>query len=40
MEDSKELSSKTSHTLRKLRQHGLIQKVPRSRHYQVTSKGR
>jgi len=40
MEDAKKLSSKTSRTLRKLRQHGLIKKVPRSRRYQVTSKGR
>lgn len=35
-----ELSSKTSRTLKKLRQHGLIKKVPRSRRYHVTSKGR
>ena len=40
MEDAKKLSSKTSRTLRKLRQHGLIKKVPRSRRYQVTQKGR
>ena len=40
MEDAKKLSSKTSRTLRKLRQHGLIKKVPRSRRYHVTSKGR
>ena len=35
-----ELSSKTSRTLKKLRQQGLIKKVPRSRRYHVTSKGR
>lgn len=34
------LSSKTSRLLKKLRQHGLIKKVPRSRRYHVTSKGR
>lgn len=33
-------SSKTSRTLKKLRQHGLIKKVPHSRRYHVTSKGR
>ncbi len=38
--DAKKLSSKTSRTLKKLRQHGLIKKVPRSRRYHVTSKGR
>lgn len=38
--DAKKLSSKTSRTLKKLRQHGLIRKVPRSRRYHVTSKGR
>lgn len=36
----KKRSSKTSRTLKKLRQHGLIKKVPRSRRYHVTSKGR
>ena len=40
MKDAKKRSSKTSRTLRKLRQHGLIKKVPRSRRYHVTSKGR
>ena len=40
MEDAKKRSSKTSRTLRKLRRHGLIKKVPRSRRYQVTQKGR
>ncbi|MCI9338937.1 MAG: hypothetical protein HFH93_15680 [Lachnospiraceae bacterium] len=39
MEDAKKRSSKTSRTLRKLRRHGLIKKVPRSRRYQVTQKG-
>ncbi len=38
--DAKKLSSKTSRILKKLRQHGLIKKVPRSRRYHVTSKGR
>ncbi len=38
--DAKKLSSKTSRTLKKLRQHDLIKKVPRSRRYHVTSKGR
>ncbi len=37
--EHKKLSSKTSRTLKKLRQHGLIKKVPRSRRYHVTSKG-
>ena len=37
--DSKKLSSKVSRTLKKLRQHGLIKKVPKSRRYHVTSKG-
>lgn len=32
------LSSKTRRLLKKLRQHGLIKKVPRSRRYHVTSK--
>ena len=40
MQDAKKRSSRTSHTLKKLRQHGLIKKVPRSRRYHVTSKGR
>ena len=40
MKDVKKRSSKTSRTLKKLRQHGLIKKVPRSRRYHVTSKGR
>jgi len=40
MRDPKKLSSKTSRTLKKLRQHGLIKKVPHSRRYHVTSKGR
>ena len=33
-------SSKVSRLLKKLRQHGLIKKVPKSRRYHVTSKGR
>ncbi len=40
MRDAKKRSSKTSRILKKLRQHGLIKKVPRSRRYHVTSKGR
>ncbi len=40
IQNAKKLSSKTSRTLKKLRQHGLIKKVPRSRRYHVTSKGR
>ena len=40
IKDAKKLSSKTSRLLKKLRQHGLIKKVPRSRRYTVTSKGR
>ncbi len=40
IQDAKKRSSKTSRTLKKLRQHGLIKKVPRSRRYHVTSKGR
>ena len=40
IKDSHKLSSKTSRTLKKLRQHGLIKKVSRSRRYIVTSKGR
>ena len=38
--DENKRSSKTSRLLRKLRQHGLIKKVPRTRRYQVTAKGR
>lgn len=38
--NAKKLSSKTSRTLKKLRQHGLIKKVPHSRRYHVTSKGK
>ena len=40
IKDAKKLGSKTSRLLKKLRQHGLIKKVPRSRRYTVTSKGR
>ena len=40
MKDARKRSSKTSRILKKLRQHGLIKKVPRSRRYHVTSKGR
>ena len=40
IKDLQKLSSKTSRTLKKLRQHGLIKKVSRSRRYTVTSKGR
>ena len=40
IKDAKKLSSKVSRILKKLRQHGLIKKVPRSRRYHVTSKGR
>lgn len=39
IKDPKKLSSKVSRTLKKLRQHGLIKKVPKSRRYHVTSKG-
>ena len=39
IKDSRKLSSKVSRTLKKLRQHGLIKKVSRSRRYHVTSKG-
>lgn len=39
IKDHKKLSSKVSRTLKKLRQHGLIKKVPKSRRYHVTSKG-
>ena len=38
--DKGKLSAKTSRLLKKLRLHGLIKKVPRSRRYHVTSKGR
>lgn len=38
--DEKKRSSKTSRTLKKLRQHGLIRKIPRTRRYQVTARGR
>lgn len=40
IQDAKKLSSKTSNTLKKLRQHGLVRKVPGSRRYHVPSKGR
>ena len=40
IQDAKKRSSKTSRTLKRLRQHGLIKKVPHSRRYHVTSKGR
>lgn len=40
MKDARKRSSKTSRILKKLRQHALIKKVPRSRRYHVTSKGR
>ena len=40
IKDPGRLSSKVSRLLKKLRQHGLIKKVPRSRRYHVTSKGR
>lgn len=40
MKDVRKRSSKTSRILKKLRQHGLIKKIPRSRRYHVTSKGR
>ena len=40
VKDAKKRSSKTSRLLKKLRQHDLIKKVPRSRRYHVTSKGR
>ncbi len=39
IKDRKKQSSRTSRILKKLRQHGLIKKVPRSRRYHVTSKG-
>ena len=40
IKDPGKLGGKTSRLLKKLRQHGLIKKVPRSRRYTVTSKGR
>ena len=40
MKNQHKLSSKVSRLLIKLRGHGLIKKVPRSRRYHVTSKGR
>ena len=40
IKDPKKLGSKTSRLLKKLHQHGLLKKVPRSRRYHVTSKGR
>ena len=40
IKDQKKQSSKMSRILKKLRQHGLIKKVQRSRRYHVTSKGR
>ncbi len=40
IKDPKKLSSRTSRLLKKLRQHGLVKKVPKSRRYHVTSKGR
>ena len=39
IKDQKKQSSRTSRILKKLRQHGLIKKVPGSRRYHVTSKG-
>ena len=38
-ESAKKRSAKTSSLLKKLRLHGLIKKVPKSRRYHVTSKG-
>ena len=40
IQDAKKRSSRTSRILKKLRQHGLIKKVPHSRRYHVTPKGR
>lgn len=40
MQDRKKRSARTSRLLKKLRLHGLVKKVPRSRRYHVTSKGR
>ena len=40
IKDHQKRSSKTSRMLKKLRQHGLIKKVPKSRRYHITSKGR
>ena len=39
VESSTKRGPKTSRLLKKLRLHGLIKKVPRSRRYHVTSKG-
>lgn len=39
-ENEKKRSARTSRLIRKLRNHGLIKKVPRSRRYLVTHKGR
>ena len=39
-EDEKKRSAKTSRRIKKLRNHGLIKKVPRSRRYLVAHKGR
>ena len=40
IKDNRKLGSKTSRMIKKLRQHGLVKKVPKSRRYTVTSKGR
>ena len=40
IKDPRKLGPKTSRLLKKLRQHGLIKKIPRSRRYTVTPKGR
>ncbi len=40
IQDRKKRSAKTSRLLKKLRLHGLVKKVSRSRRYHVTSKGR
>ena len=40
IEDGQKRSSKTSRLFRKLRDHGLIKKVPRSRRYHVSANGR
>lgn len=40
MEDVMKKSAKTSRTLRKLRDHNLVKKVPHSQRYQLTKKGR
>ena len=39
-QDDKKRSARTSRLLKKLRHHSLIKKVPRSRRYHVTRKGR